>query len=87
MSEQYFNRNEPKSHFNINLYIYQLIQMSLFESGVSSNSREGQMGESIYCFPSQASQSYLHLAGGVLVSSCPSLIQYVGTQVQVNETE
>lgn len=49
MSEQYFNQNEPKSHFKINLYIlytvYQRTQMSLFEGGVGSNSREGQMGE------------------------------------------
>lgn len=45
MSEQYFNGNEPKSHFKINLYIYQLTQMSLCEGGVGSNSREGQMGE------------------------------------------
>ena len=38
MSEQYFNRNEPKSHFRINMYIYQLIQMSLCE-GAGSGSR------------------------------------------------
>lgn len=44
MSEQYFNRTEPKYHLKINLYIYQLIQMSLFEGSVGSDSRGGSDG-------------------------------------------
>ena len=87
MSEQYFNRNEPKSHFKINLYIHQLIQMSLCEGaggglrGVSGGGMNLLLYSTSLSVTSQARQRCARFFMSFID------VQYVGTQVQVNETE
>lgn len=79
MPEQYFDWNEPKAHFKIDLYI--LYRWSCHLKVVLAAD-----GEWIYCCTSEASPTYLHRIDSVLVSFCPSLM-YTWTQVHVNETE
>lgn len=73
MSEQYFNQNEPKSHFKINMSIH----MSFCDDGVGSDSRGGPNGKEF----TAVLQKPLH---HISISSVATGVQYVGTQVQVD---